>query len=129
MPIETRWYDVEQTIIHNRIHGRYTLLDIMNAFENAEMLIGDKSVPDVFIWDFTDARGLPSGLSRLGPFISDHIFPDLHYHTFLIAPSRFIRILTWTLAILPEYRISIVESLDEMEAHIVRLHEELKHAD
>lgn len=123
MPIETRWYDAEQTIIHNKVVGRWTVQDVMRAFANAQRLVRDGSVPDIFIWDFTDAWSAPSGLLGLGAFFSEEASPDPNYHMYLVAPSRFIRILTGIMNKLPEARIMVVETLDEMEAHIACVHE------
>lgn len=123
MPIETCWYDSEQTIIHNKIVGRWTLHDVIEAFNNADYLISGGAMPYTFIWDFTEARAAPSGLLSLKAFFYEEISPEPNYHTYLVAAPRFIRIVMWTLGILPDPRIMLVETLDEMEAYTARVHE------
>lgn len=118
MPIETYWYDVEHTIIYRRIYGRWTLQDIMDAFASADYLIDEGAIPDVFIWDFSAADEAPSGILRLSSFFAENTLSDPNYHLLLVAPSRFVRILAGVMRFLPTYRVTIVDTLAEMQARL-----------
>lgn len=64
MPIESDWFDEEQTIMHHRICGLWRINEVFEAMYEVEEVLqsAQTPLPSDFILDMREAEGIPSGI-------------------------------------------------------------------
>lgn len=92
MPITSRWYNEEKTILYASYEGNWSLEEYYTSVDTNSEMIGSVTHPVVTIGDFSSSGPIPSQFLSTGRH-SEHIAPDNAVKIIIFGLNRYMEII------------------------------------
>lgn len=119
MPVETRWYDAEETIMLAEFREKWTIAEFSLGVDVAQRLVESKSFAPYGIADASTSAGIPQG-SNLLPHMK-RLFRLNFGHVVMVGGSSFALILIRMLVRLNPHWQERLSFADSREAALDRI--------
>lgn len=92
MPINTSWYNEQETIIYIQYQGSWSLEEYHGNIDLTSSMVAEKSHPVVIITDFTKSGAIPPRILSAGKH-SETASPDNVLATYIFGLDRYMEML------------------------------------